>query len=86
MDDIARFTANRMREPVSAPPYAAALEPLTAAEIRDVAAIIKADPAFGESILFETIELMDPPKARHPERLAGGAPPAPGARQRLPGR
>jgi primary-amine oxidase len=63
MDDIARFTADRTLATGATPIYAPALEPLTAAEIRGVAAIVKADPAFGEAILFETIELMDPPKS-----------------------
>jgi primary-amine oxidase len=63
MDDIARFAADRSFTTGPTPPYAAALEPLTPAEIRSVAAIVKSDPAFGEAILFETIELMDPPKA-----------------------
>ena len=63
MDDIARFTTDRAPAPGVSPPYAAALEPLTPAEIRSVASIIKADPAFGETVLFETIELMDPPKS-----------------------
>jgi primary-amine oxidase len=63
MDDISRFAAEPTFASAAAPPYAAALEPLTAAEIRSVAAIVKADPAFGEAILFETIELMDPPKS-----------------------
>jgi primary-amine oxidase len=63
MDDISRFAAEPTLASASAPAYAAALEPLTAAEIRSVAAIVKADPAFGEAILFETIELMDPPKS-----------------------
>jgi primary-amine oxidase len=63
MDDFARFTADKTFDQGATPPYAAALEPRTAGEVRDVAAIIKADPAFGEGILFETIELMDPPKS-----------------------
>ncbi|MCB8876199.1 primary-amine oxidase [Acidisoma silvae] len=45
------------------PAYRALLEPLNPAEIRAVVAIIKADAAFGDAVLFETIEAMDPPKS-----------------------
>ncbi len=38
------------------------LDPLTPAEIRSVAAIVRAAPAFGPEILFETIELKEPGK------------------------
>jgi primary-amine oxidase len=70
VDDIARFAAERSFAAGVTPPYAAALEPLTPAEIRATAAIIKADPAFADGILFETIELMDPPKSA----VLGGLP------------
>jgi primary-amine oxidase len=39
------------------------LAPLTADEIRAVAQIVRADPRFGEAVLFETIELKEPDKA-----------------------
>lgn len=47
----------------ASPAYQALLEPLSVDEIRLVAAIVKADPALGADVLFETIELMDPPKS-----------------------
>jgi primary-amine oxidase len=60
MDDIARII-----DPAADPRLSAqrhALAPLSPAEIRAAVAIVKADPAFGPAILFETIELMEPPK------------------------
>jgi primary-amine oxidase len=74
MDDIARFAADRTSTPPFRPAYASALEPLTPAEIRAAAAIIKADPAFGDGVLFETIELMDPPKSAIVNGLAAPLP------------
>lgn len=63
MDDIAHLAASRIVGTPRTPLYARALEPLSPAEIRATAAIVKADPAFGEGILFETIEVLDPPKS-----------------------
>lgn len=60
MDDLS--AASGASAPTRAA-YLALLEPLSMAEIRLVAAIVKADPAFGDEVLFETIELMDPPKS-----------------------
>lgn len=39
------------------------LSPLTPAEIREVVAIVRGDKRFGATVAFETIELMEPPKA-----------------------
>jgi primary-amine oxidase len=39
------------------------LEPLSAAEILAVVAIVRADAAFADGVMFETIELHEPPKA-----------------------
>lgn len=60
MDDIAALAS---RLPPTAPAYRPLLEPLSPQEIRQVAAIVRADPDFGPEVLFETIEVMDPPKA-----------------------
>ena len=59
MDDIG---SRASLSSASAPAYGSLLEPLSPAEIHAVVAIIKADPAFGDTVLFETIEVMDPPK------------------------
>ena len=45
-----------------------ALEPLDAAEVRDVVAIVRRDPDFASGICFETIELLEPSA----EALHGG--------------
>jgi primary-amine oxidase len=73
MDDIVRFTSGRTTAGAGKPAHTQALEPLTPAEIRATAAIVKADPGFGEAILFETIELMDPPKTAILSGLATSA-------------
>jgi primary-amine oxidase len=39
------------------------LAPLTPLEIRAVVAIVRADPRFGDGVMFETIELKEPDKA-----------------------
>ena len=44
-------------------PFTHPQTPLTPDEIRGVVAIVRADARFGQSILFETIELMDPDRA-----------------------
>ena len=45
-----------------------AFEPLDAAELRDVVAIVRRDPDFAFGIFFETIELLEP----SPEALREG--------------
>jgi primary-amine oxidase len=47
----------------SARPTTHPLDPLTPEEIRAVVAGVRADPGFASGIQFETIELMEPPKA-----------------------
>jgi primary-amine oxidase len=47
------------------------LEPLEAAEIRAVMALIKGDADFGLDFLFETIELKEPPRAALDDFAAG---------------
>jgi primary-amine oxidase len=69
MDDIARVIDPMAHRPLSAQRHA--LAPLSPAEIRASVAIVKADPAFGPAILFETIELMEPPKAAIVDPTAG---------------
>jgi primary-amine oxidase len=51
------------------------LEPLAAAEIRAVMALIHAAPDFGEKFLFETIELKEPPRAALDDFAAGKSSP-----------
>ncbi|HEX3983175.1 MAG TPA: tyramine oxidase, partial [Acidisoma sp.] len=67
MDDIAAPiltpAMQRAATPPAAPRHRALLAPLSPAEIRQAVAIVRADPAFGGSALFETIEVMDPPKS-----------------------
>lgn len=62
MDDIASVASLSAPKPAPGLPRFL-LTPLSPAEIRAVVAIIKADPSFGETVLFETIEAMDPPKS-----------------------
>lgn len=47
------------------------LVPLDAAELRAAMALIRAAPDFGEGILFETIELKEPPRAALADYAAG---------------
>jgi primary-amine oxidase len=61
MDDISSVIAPVGR--ASASERRRSLTPLSPAEILEAVAIVKSDPAFGSEILFETIELMEPPKA-----------------------
>jgi primary-amine oxidase len=78
MDDIARVSApGGVYDPAGLGRSARALAPLTPAEIRATVAIIKADAGFGSAILFETIELMEPPKSA----MVAPATAAPPARQ-----
>lgn len=51
------------------------LEPLSAAELKEVMAIIHRDPAFGPAYLFETIELKEPPRGAIADYRAGQAVP-----------
>ncbi len=51
------------------------LEPLDAAEIRAVMAVIHGSPDFGPTFLFETIELKEPPRAALDDFAAGKASP-----------
>jgi primary-amine oxidase len=51
------------------------LEPLTAAEIRTVMAVIRAAADFGPAFLFETIELKEPPRSAIAEFEAGKSTP-----------
>lgn len=44
------------------PETAHPLDPLSPAELLRVVAITRADPALGPGLLFETVELMDPPR------------------------
>lgn len=77
MDDIAAPSVHSSR-PTAQPAYLALLEPLSPAEIRAAVAIVRADPAFSADVLFETIEVMDPPKAL----VVSGAGENPGRRAR----
>jgi len=51
------------------------LEPLTAAEIRAVMALIHASPDFGPKFLFETIELKEPARSALADYAAGKSSP-----------
>lgn len=77
VDDVAAASSARLGQGTA--PYLALLEPLSPAEIRAAVAIVKADPAFADGILFETIEVMDPPKALV---VSGGLGENPGRRAR----
>jgi primary-amine oxidase len=67
-------------EPAAGPGCAShPLAPLTPDEIRAVVAIVRADARFGETVLFETIELKEPEKAA----LSGDTPPPREARANL---
>ncbi|OYY04218.1 MAG: tyramine oxidase, partial [Acidocella sp. 35-58-6] len=50
-------------------------EPLSAAEIREVMAVIHASADFGPQFLFETIEIKDPPRSALADYAAGKATP-----------
>jgi primary-amine oxidase len=73
MDDVANIAAQRSESacaageaphPLSRHPLAPhPLAPLTAAEIRAVVAIVRADPRCAGSVMFETIELKEPAKS-----------------------
>jgi len=60
---------------MSAVPLRHPLEPLDAAEIRAVMAVIHASADFGPAFLFETIELKEPPRAALADYAAGRATP-----------
>lgn len=62
MDDLVTTTATSSHSMTESDAFHP-LTPLTPDEIRAVVAAVKADPSFGESIFFETIELLEPPKA-----------------------
>jgi len=57
MRDVSESTLRQVTSP-SHP-----LEPLNASEITKVAAIVRAEDSLPEDLLFETIELMEPPKS-----------------------
>ena len=52
------------------------LEPLSAAEIRAVMAVIHASADFGPAFLFETVELKEPPRTAIPLRASTRSTPA----------
>ncbi len=70
MDDVAGLAAQRPGTAVVTGRAPHPLTPLTAAEIRAVVAIVRADARCGGAVMFETIELKEPTKAA----LRGDAP------------
>jgi primary-amine oxidase len=74
MDDLIHTTqANASMSKIGALRHP--LEPLSAAEIRTVMAVIRKAADFGPSFLFETIELKDPPRTAIEDYHAGRAAP-----------
>jgi primary-amine oxidase len=69
MDDLIHATPGAAQMGKAEPRHP--LEPLTAAEIRAVMSVIKNSPDFGETVLFETIELKEPPRAALDDFAAG---------------